>query len=106
MYAIIETSGGQYKVQVGGRLSINKIDAKPGADHVFDKVLLVADGASVSVGKPYLDGATVVATAVEQTRGEKILVFKKRRKKGYKKTQGHRQYLTELEIKDIQYKKG
>lgn len=102
MYAIIESGGRQYKVEPGLTLQVNKLKAEPGSEVTLESVLLVADGDTVTVGNPHVSDAKVVATIVKQKRDKKIIVFKKRRKKGYKKTQGHRQYITELRIKEIQ----
>lgn len=101
MYAIIEAGGSQYRLEVGTRFTINKIQSVPGADVSLDRVLLIADGDNLHIGNPYVSGAQVVATVLRQGRSKKIIVFKKKPKKGYKKTQGHRQYITELEIKQI-----
>jgi large subunit ribosomal protein L21 len=103
MYAILEAAGKQYKVEKGSKLTVNKLDALPGKEIVFDRVLFIADGESITVGKPTVPNAKIIALVLKQDRDKKIIVFKKRRKKGYKKTQGHRQYITELEIKEIQY---
>jgi large subunit ribosomal protein L21 len=101
MYAVIQTGGKQYRVEQGNTLLIEKLDVKEGEDVVLDNVLLIGDGEKISVGRPKLDGASVLAEVLKQTRGAKIIVFKKRSKKGYKKTQGHRQDLTEIKIKEI-----
>lgn len=101
MYAIIESGGRQYKVEPGTTLQVNKLKAEPGSEVTLERVLLVADGDTVTVGNPNVSDAKVVATVVKQKRDKKIIVFKKRRKKGYKKTQGHRQYITELKVKEI-----
>ncbi len=102
MYAIVMTGGKQYKVEKGLNVVIEKLDeAQEGKEVVLDQVLMVADGDKVTVGKPTVEGATVTAKVVAQKRLPKVLVFKKRPKKGYKKMQGHRQYVTEIEITDI-----
>src|SRR3989442_15819875 len=103
MYAIIETGGKQFKVEKGMRLHVQKLEAAEGADLEISKVLLVKGEAEAGskIGKPYVEGSKVLATVVKQLRAPKVLVFKKRSKKGYRKMQGHRQDLTEIEIKDV-----
>jgi len=101
MYAIIKTGGKQYKVEEGANLLVEKLNGMKGEEIVFKEVLLFADGEKTVVGKPLVEGANVVAKVISQRRSSKILVFKKKPKKGYKKLQGHRQYLTELEITKI-----
>ena len=102
MYAVILTGGKQYKVEEGNTLLIEKLPFKEGEEVVLEQVLLIGDGEKVSVGRPNIKGAKVLAEVVRQTRGPKIIVFKKRSKKGYKKTIGHRQDLTEIKIKKIE----
>lgn len=101
MYAIIQTGGKQYKVEKGANLLIEKLPIEAGKEVVFENVLAITDGNKITVGTPVLKGAKVVAEVLDQKRGPKIIVFKKRSKKGYKKTIGHRQNLTEVKIKDI-----
>ncbi len=103
MQAIVLINSQQLKVGVGQKIIVNKIAAKPGERIEFDKVLFCGDGKNVQIGKPTIKNAKVVAEVLKQKRGPKVIVFKKRSKKGYKKTQGHRQYLTELVIKDINF---
>lgn len=102
MFAIIEAGGGQHKVEAGSRLVINKIPGEQGSDVVLDRVVMVADGEKVTIGDPHVAHAKVVATVIKQDRDKKVIVFKKRPKKGFKRTQGHRQYITELKVKEIQ----
>ncbi len=102
MYAIVETGGKQYRVQEGGRVRVEKLPQEKGADVTLEKVLLVGGETGVTLGKPYVTGAKVLAQVLLQDREKKIIVFKKRSKKTYKKTQGHRQYFTELLVKSIQ----
>jgi large subunit ribosomal protein L21 len=104
MYAVIQTGGKQFKVEEGMNIVVEKLAAEPGADVVLDKVLMIADGEKATIGRPTVEGASVVAKVVRQARAPKVIVFKKRSKKGYKKTQGHRQYITELQIKEIKQK--
>ena len=94
-FAIFQTGGKQYRVQVGDTIKVEKINADK--DVEFDKVLMVGD----KIGNPYIDGARVIATVVEQKRDDKVLVFKKKRRQNYRRTKGHRQYLTVLKIKEI-----
>lgn len=101
MYAVIETGGKQYKVAVGDKLRVEKLDGESGAGITLSRVLLVGNGAEIKVGKPLLEGATVSATIEQQGRGAKIMIFKMRRRKHYRKSQGHRQHYTELTITDI-----
>jgi large subunit ribosomal protein L21 len=101
MYAVIETGSKQMKVEAGMSVLVEKLPAKVGDEVILDKVLMIGDGEKATIGRPVVDGATVIATVVRQTRGPKLIVFKKRSKKGYKKMQGHRQNLTELQIKEI-----
>ncbi len=101
MYAIIETGGKQYKVSEGDVVFVEKLDAEAGSTVTIDKVLVVADGAEIKVGAPYVDGATVEAFAVKNGKDKKIIVYKYKPKKGYHKKQGHRQPYTKLEITKI-----
>lgn len=101
MYAIIRTGGKQYQVSAGERLRVEKLVGEIGDTVELDDVLLVADGEDVKVGQPVLDGAKVTAQIVDQGKDKKIVVFKKKRRKGYKLKKGHRQPFTALEIKEI-----
>lgn len=100
MYAVIETGGKQYKVQQGDVVFIEKLDVEEGTAVTFDKVLVVG-GDDLKVGAPYVDGATVTATALKQGKSKKIIVYKYKSKKGYHKKQGHRQPYTKVEITAI-----
>ena len=102
MYAIIKTGGKQYRVEEGNNLVVEKLnEAEVGQEVVLEEVLMLADGEKATVGKPNVIGASVTAKVIAQKRAPKILVFKRKPKKGYKKMQGHRQYVTELEITKI-----
>jgi large subunit ribosomal protein L21 len=101
MYAVIKTGGKQYRVAPGEKLKIEQIPADIGSEIVLDQVLMVADGEAVTVGTPLVSGATVKATVVTQGRGEKVQIFKMRRRKHYQKHQGHRQNYTEIRIDGI-----
>ena len=101
MYAVIQTGGKQYRVKSGEQLKVELLAAEVGATVSFDRVLMLGEGDGVRVGAPFLDGAAVKATVVSQGRGEKIRIFKLRRRKHYAKTQGHRQGFTEVRIDEI-----
>ena len=101
MYAVVKTGGKQYRVSAGEKLKVEQIPADIGAEIVLDQVLLLAEGEDVRMGSPLVDGAAVTARVVSHGRGEKVRIFKMRRRKHYRKTQGHRQSYTELEIVGI-----
>jgi large subunit ribosomal protein L21 len=101
MYAVIKTGGKQYKVAPGEKLKVEQLLADVGAAVILDQVLMVGDGESVRVGQPTVTGATVTATVLAHGRGEKLRIFKMRRRKHYQKHQGHRQGYTELQIDGI-----
>jgi large subunit ribosomal protein L21 len=103
MYAVIQTGGKQYRVEPGKTIAVEKLAGDAGAQVVFDQVLLVSsgDGANVTVGKPLVAGAKVTAQIVEQTRGDKLVVFKFRRRKNYVRRNGHRQDLTVVKVAEI-----
>ena len=101
MYAIINISGKQYKATSGARLRVPKQDGETGTSLTFDKVLLINDGKNTEVGEPILNGASVTGTIIEHGRNKKILVYKKKRRKGYQRKNGHRQWFTEIEFGTI-----
>jgi large subunit ribosomal protein L21 len=101
MYAVIKTGGKQYRVAVGEKLKVEQIPAEVGSQITLDQVLVVGSGEAVTVGTPLVKGASVAATVVDQARADKVRIFKMRRRKHYKKSQGHRQYYTELFIAGI-----
>ncbi len=101
MYAIIESCGKQYKVSEGDVVFFEKLDAEEGKKVTFDNVILVSDGKDVKVGTPYVKGCKVEGTVVAQGKGPKIIVYKYKAKKNYRRTQGHRQPYTKVEIKSI-----
>ncbi len=101
MYAIIETGGKQYRVSPGQTLRVEKLDGAVGENIELGNVLLVGGEGETQIGKPRVDGAAVSAEIIEQGRAKKIIIFKKKRRKGYHKKQGHRQYFTSLRITDI-----
>lgn len=101
MYAVIRTGGKQYRVAAGDILEVEKLDGNVGETVTLSDVLLVANGDSVNVGRPTVDGATVVAKITGQHRGTKVLIFRYRPKKRIRVRKGHRQYLTRLQIESI-----
>ena len=101
MYAVIETGGKQYKVSEGDVIYVEKLDVEDGAAVSFDKVLVVGEGEGVKVGAPYVEGAVVSGTAVKTDKDKKIIVYKMKPKKGYRKKQGHRQPYTKVQIDKI-----
>lgn len=101
MYAIIETGGKQYRVEEGRYIKIEKLDNEEGSNVEFDKVLMVKDG-ELKVGKPYVDGAKVSGKVIEQGKDKKVVVFKYRAKKRYRKKTGHRQPYTKVLIEKIE----
>ncbi len=101
MYAIIESCGKQYKVSEGDVVFFEKLDAEEGKKVTFDNVILVSDGKDVKVGTPYVKGCKVEGTVVAQGKGPKIIIYKYKAKKNYRRTQGHRQPYTKVEIKSI-----
>ena len=101
MYAIVRTGGKQYQVEAGDKLKVEKLEGEVGAKVELDDVLLVVDGENVRIGRPVVEGAKISATIVEQGRHKKIIVFKKKRRKGYQVKRGHRQFYTALNIDAI-----
>jgi large subunit ribosomal protein L21 len=101
MYAVIETGGKQYRVEVGTELEVELLDVEPGKTVTLDRVLLVADGDDAAIGRPVVDGAAVSAEVVRQTRGDKVIAFKYRPKARRRVKKGHRQELTVLRVSDI-----
>jgi large subunit ribosomal protein L21 len=102
MYAVLETGGKQYRVAPGDTLEIERLGTEVGQAVTFDRVLLLSQDGRVSVGAPTVNGARVVADVVEHKRGDKQIVWKMKRRKGYHKKQGHRQELTVIQVKEIQ----
>jgi len=101
MFAIIKTGGKQYKVTAGDIIAVEKLAAEAGTDIDLDQVLMIGDGATMTMGNPLVAGAVVAATVVEQTKGDKVIIFKKKRRQNYRRRRGHRQLLTILKISDI-----
>ncbi len=101
MYAIVEIAGQQFKVQKDQKLFVHRLEAAEGDKVSFDKVMLTDDNGKVTVGAPVIEGVAVNAKVLQHLKGDKVIVFKKKRRKGYQKSNGHRQYLTELVIERI-----
>jgi large subunit ribosomal protein L21 len=101
MYAVIKTGGKQYRVSAGEKLKVESLPAEVGSEITLDQVLMVGEGDSVKMGSPVLAGASVKATVIAHGRGEKVHIFKMRRRKHYRKSQGHRQNYTEIQISGI-----
>ena len=101
MYAVIKTGGKQYRVQPGDLLVVEKLDGEPGAAVAFGEVLMLGDGEAVTVGAPLVEGASVAATLIETRKGEKVKIFKKIRRQGYRRTRGHRQLESVLRVTGI-----
>ncbi|MBR9859560.1 50S ribosomal protein L21 [bacterium] len=101
MYAIVDIAGKQFKVQKDQKLYVHRLQAEEGKSVEFDQVLLVDDSGSVKVGTPSVKGASVKAKVLEHMKGDKVIVFKKKRRKGYRVRNGHRQYLTQIQIESI-----
>ena len=100
-YAVIETGGKQYRVQAGDTFEIERLPDEKGAVVTIDKVLALSDGASLKVGAPYVEGATVALEVVDHVRGKKVISFDKKRRKGYSRTVGHRQDLTVVKVQSL-----
>ena len=101
MYAIVEISGKQFKVEKKQKLIVNRLEAAEGKKVSFENVLMINDGSKLSVGSPKVSGAQVDAKVLKHLKSDKVIVFKKKRRKGYKVKNGHRQAITEIEISDI-----
>ena len=104
MYAIVEIAGQQFKVEKDQQIFVHRLEAEEGSKVDFENVLLIDNGGKINVGAPAVKGAKVTAKVLEHLKGDKVIVFKKKRRKGYKVKNGHRQYLTKLEILQIDEK--
>ena len=102
MYAIVETGGKQYRIEEGAELVVEKLNAEPGKEIALDKVLMTGQEETISVGTPYLENAKVTCEILEHGRGKKVIIFKHKRRKDYRKKQGHRQDYTKIKVKSIQ----
>ena len=101
MYAIVEIAGQQFKVERGNKVYVHRLEANEGEKIEFDKVFLLDNGGKISVGNPTVEGAKVVATVMSHLRGDKVIVFKKKRRKGYQKWNNHRQSLTQILVQGV-----
>jgi large subunit ribosomal protein L21 len=104
MYAIVDIAGQQFKVEKGQEVFVHRLEGEKGAKLDFDKVMLIEHDGKTVVGTPVIEGASVQGTIVDHLRGDKVFVFKKKRRKGFKKFNGHRQYLSLVKIEDIHEK--
>ena len=101
MYAIVEIAGQQFRVTEGQKLFVHRLGTEIGSVAEFEKVLLIDNDGNVTIGSPVIEGAKVTAEVISHLKGDKVIVFHKKRRKGYRKRNGHRQYLTELKINEI-----
>jgi large subunit ribosomal protein L21 len=101
MYAVVRSGGKQYRVSQGGSLRVEKLAGDVGSSITLDEVLMIGGEADIKIGTPTVDGAQITGTIVAQGRGDKIRVFKMKRRKGYRRTQGHRQDYTEIRVDEI-----
>ena len=101
MYAVIESGGKQHRVEPGEVLRLEKLNASEGETVNFDKVMMIGEGENIRIGTPFVDGGAVTAEVVSHGRGDKITIIKMRRRKHYRRQAGHRQYFTEVKIKEI-----
>jgi len=101
MYAIVEIAGHQFKVSKDLKVYVNRLASEEGSKVTFDKVLLLDDNGTITLGAPAIEGASVEAKVLQHLKGDKVIIFKKKRRKGYKKRNGHRQYLTQIVIEGI-----
>ena len=104
MYTIVDIAGQQFKVEKGQEIFVNRLDGEEGSKITFSDVFLIDNKGKIDVGMPLIEGASVSAKIISHLKGDKVLVFKKKRRKGYKKTTGHRDYLTKILIEDIKVK--
>jgi large subunit ribosomal protein L21 len=101
MYAIVDIAGQQFKVEKEQEVFVHRLQAEEGTSVTFEKVLLIENAGKVAVGAPVVKGATITAKILSHLKGDKVLVFKKKRRKGYQKCNGHRQFLTKIQIENI-----
>jgi large subunit ribosomal protein L21 len=101
MYAIVDIAGQQFRVEKDQKIFVHRLAEEEGKKVTFEKVMLIDHDGKVSVGAPLLEGAKVTATVIEHLKGDKLIVFKKKRRKGYQVSNGHRQYLTQIQIEKI-----
>ena len=103
MYAIVEIAGQQFKIEKDKKVFVHRLKAEEGSQVKFDRVMLVDNDGTIKVGKPTVSGAEVTATVLNHLKGDKVLIFKKKKRKSYQKMNGHRQYLTSIQINDITF---
>lgn len=101
MYAIVDIAGQQFKVEKDQEIFVHRLEGEEGANVAFNEILLIDNNGNISLGTPFIEGAKISAKIISHIKGDKILVFKKKRRKGYKKTTGHRQYLSKIQIESI-----
>jgi large subunit ribosomal protein L21 len=101
MYAIVEIAGQQFKVEKDKKVYVHRLPQEEGVSVELEKVLLIDNEGAISVGTPVVEGAKVTATVLKHLKGDKVIVFKKKRRKGYRKKNGHRQYLTQIQINEV-----
>ncbi|HOY31319.1 MAG TPA: 50S ribosomal protein L21 [Bacteroidales bacterium] len=101
MYAIVDIAGQQFKVEKEQEIFVHRLEGEEGSDVTFEKVLLIDESGNVKVGTPNVEGASISAKILSHLKGDKTIVFKKKRRKGYQKANGHRQYLTKIQIENI-----
>lgn len=104
MYAIVDIAGQQFKVEKEQEIFVHRLEGEEGASVTFDNVMLIENAGKVVVGTPSIEGASINAKILSHMKGDKVIVFKKRRRKGYQKANGHRQYMTKIQIEGIQTK--
>lgn len=104
MYAIVEIAGQQFKVEKNDEIFVHRLEAEPGMKVEFNQVLLLDEGGKISVGKPLVEGSLISAEVMEHVRGDKVVIFKKKRRKGFQKESGHRQDFSKIRIEDISVK--
>jgi large subunit ribosomal protein L21 len=102
MYAIVDIAGQQFKVEANRKIFVHRLSAEEGSSVEFEKVLLIDNDGAINIGAPVIAGAKVKATVLSHVKGDKVIVFKKKRRKGYKKKNGHRQCFTQIQIESIQ----
>lgn len=101
MYAIVDIAGQQFKVEKDNEVFVHRLEGNEGDTVDFEKVMLIEDGEEINVGKPFVEGAKVSATILSHMKGDKVVVFKKKRRKGYQVENGHRQYMSKVKIEGI-----
>ena len=102
MYAVIQTGGKQYRVSPGEQIQVERLPGEPGQQIAFEKVLLASDGETIKVGRPYVEGSKVMGRILRQAKAKKIIVFKYKRRKNYKRKKGHRQHISLVKIENIE----